>query len=266
MQTAIWIPLLSSIAMIALVDGIPLWALSLLTVVLTLGCFEIGYRFRRRRTSEGEGALGTLVGAGMGLLAFFLAFTFGLAASRFDDRRQLVLAEANAIGTAYLRAGLVPDPHSSEIRKLLRDYTDSRIEAVLPGKLDAAMVRSEELHRRLWTEAAALGRTDPHSIVAGLLIESLNEVIDLHQMRVTAALRSRIPSRIWDTLYALTVFAMLAMGYHAGQSAERSLAVVPLALAFSAVILVIADLDRPQEGSLRVSQQALIDTRKSMEP
>jgi hypothetical protein len=251
--------------MIALVDGIPLWALSLLTVVLTLACFEVGYRFRRRRRPEGEAALGTLVGAGMGLLAFFLAFTFGLAASRFDDRRQLVLAEANAIGTAYLRAGLVPEPQSSEIRKLLRDYTDIRIEAVLRKELGTALARSEELHSRLWTAATALARTDPHSIVAGLLIESLNEVIDLHQMRVTAALRSRIPPRIWDTLYALTVFAMLAMGYHAGQSGERSPAVALLALAFSAVILVIADLDRPQEGSLQVSQQPLIDTRESME-
>ncbi|MGH9391354.1 MAG: hypothetical protein ACRD1Z_17240 [Vicinamibacteria bacterium] len=251
--------------MITLMDAIPLWTLSLLTILLTLSCFEIGYRFGRRHRREGEGALGHLVGAGMGLLAFFLAFTFGLAASRFDNRRQLVLDEANAIGTAYLRAQLVPEPHAAEIQRLLRAYIDARIEAVQPGKLEAAIARSEELHRRVWAEATALGQSDPHSIVAGLLIESLNEVIDLHEMRVMAALRSRIPGRIWDTLYVLTVLAMLAMGYHAGQSGERSHAVVPLALAFSAVILVVADLDRPQEGSLRVSQQALIDTRESMD-
>ena len=251
--------------MIQLMDAIPLWALGLLTVVLTLSSFEIGFRLGRCKRREGEGALCTLVGAGMGLLAFLLAFTFGLAASRFDDRRQLVLDEANAIGTAYLRAGLVPEPHGSEIQRLLRDYADARIEAVQPGKLDAAIARSEELHGHLWTEAAALGQSDPHSIVGGLLIESLNEVIDLHEMRITAGLRSRIPGRIWDTLYVLTVLAMLAMGYHAGQSGERSAAVVSLALAFSAVIFVVADLDRPQEGSLRVSQQALIDTRESMD-
>lgn len=256
--------LLSSAAMIALMDAIPLWALSLLTVLFSLSSFEIGYRFGRRQRREEEGALGTLVGAGMGLLAFFLAFTFGLAASRFDNRRQLVLDEANAIGTAYLRAKVVPEPRGSEIQRLLRDYADARIEAVQPGKLNAAVARSEELHRRLWTEATALGQSDPHSIVAGLLIESLNEVIDLHQMRVMAGLRSRIPGRIWDTLYLLTALAMLSMGYHAGQSGKRSPALVPLALAFSAVILVVADLDRPQEGPLRVSQQPLIDTRESM--
>jgi len=254
--------------MIALMDSIPLWTLGLLTILLTLTSFEIGYRFGRRKKREGEGALGTLVGGGMALLAFFLAFTFGLAASRFDTRRQLVLDEANAIGTAYLRAGLVAEPHGSEIRGLLRDYADARIEAVQPGKLNvlnAAIARSEELQRQLWTELTALALADPHSIVGGLLIESLNEVIDLHSMRVTAGLRSRIPGRIWETLYVLTVLAMLAMGFHAGQSGARSPAVVPLALAFSAVILVVADLDRPQEGSLRVSQQALIDTRESMD-
>jgi hypothetical protein len=265
MQTAVVAPLLSSAAMITLMDEIPLWTLGLLTILLTLSTFEIGYRFGRRHRPEGEGALGTLVGAGMGLLAFLLAFTFGMAASRFDDRRQLVLQEANAIGTAYLRADLVPEPHGTEIQGLLRDYADARIEAVQPGKLDAAIARSEELHRHLWTEITALAQADPHSIVGGLLIESLNEVIDLHEMRITAGLRSRIPGRIWDALYVLTVLAMLAVGYHAGQSGERSPAVVPLALAFSAVILVVADLDRPQEGALRVSQQALIDTRESMD-
>ncbi len=265
MQTEGAASLLSSAAMIALMDAIPLWALSLLTILLVLTSFEIGYRFARRKKREGEGALGTLVGGGMGLLAFFLAFTFGLAASRFDTRRQLVLDEANAIGTAYLRAGLVAEPHGSEIRGLLRDYADARIEAVQPGKLNAAIARSEALHRQLWTEITALALADPYSIVGGLLIESLNEVIDLHEMRITAGLRSRIPGRIWDTLYVLTVLAMLAMGFHAGQSGARSPAVVPLALAFSAVILVVADLDRPQEGSLRVSQQALIDTRESMD-
>jgi hypothetical protein len=254
-------------AMIQLLDALPLWTFSLLTILISLGAFEIGYRFGRRRERESGGALGTFVGAGIGLLAFFLAFTFGFAGSRFEERRRLVLDEANALGTAYLRAQLVPDPHGSEIQRMLREYTDTRIEATQPGKLPAALARSEELHRRLWAEATALTESDPHSIAAGLLIQALNEVIDLHQKRVTAALRSRVPERVWDVLVLLTVLTMASMGVHAGQSKpERSPVVIFLALAFSAVILVIADLDRPQEGSLRVSQQALIDTRKSMDP
>lgn len=246
-------------------DAIPLWSVGLFTILVALASFEAGFQIGRRKRGEDEGALGTVVGAGMGLLAFFLAFTFGIAATRFEARRQLVLDEANAIGTAYLRAELVADPQGSEIQKLLREYVDVRIQGAQAGGLDAAIARSEELHRELWAEATALSRSDPHSIIAGLLIESLNEVIDLHEMRITVGVRSRIPERVWDTLYVLTALAMLAMGYHAGRSGERSPSVVPLALAFSAVILVVTDLDRPQEGALRVSQQALIDTRESMD-
>jgi hypothetical protein len=248
-----------------LLDSIPIGLLSVLTFLMTLASFEGGFRIGRRGKREGDAPLGTLVGAGLGLLAFFLAFTFGIAASRFEVRRQLVLDEANAIGTAHLRAALVPEPHRTEIQSLLREYIDRRIQGVQSGMLEEALTRSEELHRQLWREVVALGEADPHSIVAGLLIESINEVIDLHQKRVTAGLRSRIPERVWDVLFLLTVVSMLASGYQAGHAPGRSPAVVLLALAFSSVILVIADLDRPQEGSLHVSQQALIDTRESMD-
>lgn len=251
--------------MIRFVDPIPLWAVGLLTLSLTLASFDVGFRLGRRKR-ETKDDLSTLVGATLGLLAFFLAFTFGMAVSRFDNRRQLVLDEANAIGTAYLRAKLVPEPHGSEIQRLLREYADARLEAVQPGKLESAVARSEELHRRLWTQAVALGSSDPHSIVAGLFIESLNEVIDLHEMRLTAATRSRLPERVWDALYLLIVLAMATAGFQAGRSHERSPALVAAAVAFAAVVLVVADLDRPQEGALRVSQQPLIDTRESMTP
>jgi len=251
---------------ISLVDALPLWTLSLFTFLLTIGAFEIGYRLGRRKGVEGAAALGTVVGAGLGLLAFFLAFTFGIAASRFDTRRQLVLQEANAIGTAFLRAELVPEPHRSEIRRLLRDYTDDRIEAARTGDIQTVITRSEEIHRRLWSEAAALGQSDPRSVMGGLLIAALNEVIDLHETRLTVALRTRIPEPVWNVLFLLTAVAMAAMGYHAGETqSERSPVVFLVALAFSSVILVVADLDRPLEGWLRVSQQALIDTRESMD-
>jgi hypothetical protein len=251
----------------ALLDAFPVWVTGLFTLVLCLASFELGRRLRSRRAREDEAALGTLVGASLGLLAFFLAFTFGLAASRFDQRRQLVLDEANAIGTAYLRTRLVPEPHSSELRKILREYTADRIEAVKAGKVDEALARAGEAHRRLWNEVTALGQADPHSIVAGLLIEALNEVIDLHEKRVTVGLRARIPGRVWDVLFVLTVVAMLIAGFHAAGSASRpSAAILLVAFAFASVILVVADLDRPGEGSLRASQQALIDTLESMDP
>src|ERR1700752_2385344 len=106
------------------IDALPLWALFIAILIIVLLSVECGYRlgkFRRSRTEqEKEAPVGTMVGATLGLLAFILAFTFGLAAARFDTRRQVLLDEANAIGTTYLRAGMLPD-RGQQMRALLRD-------------------------------------------------------------------------------------------------------------------------------------------------
>jgi len=106
-----------------------------------------------------------------------------------------------------------------------------------------------------------------HRWISCLSIRSLNEVIDLHSKRVAAAFLSRIPGTIWATLYAVATLALAAMGYHGGLAeTSRSLAILAVAVTFSAVMWLIADLDRPQEGSIRVSQQPLIDLRNSIAP
>jgi hypothetical protein len=213
-----------------------------------------------RAANEKEAPVGSIVGAVLGLVAFMLAITFGNAASHFDSRKQLVLAEANAIGTTYLRAGLLPESQRAEIRSLLREYVAVRIKAPRVETVEHAVAESEELQDRLWLKAAALSANNPGAITYGLLIQSLNELIDLHAKRVTIGLRSRIPGHIWATLYFVTVVSMSALGYHIGLTRTRSpFAVIALTLAFSAVILVIADLDRSQKGLITVSQQALVD-------
>lgn len=249
-------------------DALPLWGLFLAVLLLVLLSVEGGYRLGRYRRSrsqqEKEGPVGAMVGATLGLLAFLLAFTFGLAAARFDTRREVLLDEANAIGTTYLRAAMLPE-RREEIRALLREYVDARLEAVQLGNVAEGIRRSEHLQDQLWAQAVAIGEDNPNSIVVGLFIQSLNEVIDLHAKRVTAGLRNRIPGAIWIALFAVAVLSLGAMGYHAGLSrTSRSLAEVAVAITFSAVIGLIADLDRPQEGTLKVSQQALLDLQQSM--
>src|SRR5215469_7511459 len=122
-----------------ILDSLPLWGLFVVILLVVLLSVEFGYRlgkYRRSRSEqEKEAPVGTMVGATLGLLAFILAFTFGLAAARFDARRQLLLDEANAIGTTYLRAGMLPE-RGEEIRGLLRDYVRTRLEAVQSGKLE----------------------------------------------------------------------------------------------------------------------------------
>jgi hypothetical protein len=251
-------------------DALPLWGLFIVILIVVLLSVECGYRlgrFRRRRSEqEKEAPVGTMVGATLGLLAFILAFTFGLAAGRFDTRRQVLLDEANAIGTTYLRAGMLPE-RGEEVRRLLRDYVRTRVDAVRSGEVTAAIRRSEDIQQQVWTEAETVAQKNPNSIVVGLFIQSLNETIDLHAKRVQASVRSRIPGAIWVGLFSIAVLSLMAMGYLEGLSGtRRSLAVLAVAVAFSVVIELIADLDRPQEGVLRVGQQALLDVQRSMNP
>ncbi|MGE5214300.1 MAG: hypothetical protein ACM3NN_11490 [Nitrospirota bacterium] len=250
------------------IDVLPLWGLFIAILFVVLLSVECGYRlgkFRRsRQEQEKEAPVGTMVGATLGLLAFILAFTFGLAAARFDARRQVLLDEANAIGTTYLRAGMLPERHE-EIRALLRDYVGARLDAVHSGKVAEEIRRSEDIQQQVWREAENIAEKNPNSIVVGLFVQSLNEMIDLHAKRLQAGLRSRIPGAIWVGLFAVAGFSLTAMGYFEGLTGtRRSLAVIAVAVAFSVVIELIADLDRPQEGVLRVSQQALLDVQRSM--
>ena len=119
-------------------DALPLWAFFGAVLLLVLLSVEAGYRLGRRwreqSAGEVEGPVGAMVGATLGLLAFMLAFTFGAAAERYDSRRQILLDEANAIGTAYLRAGMLPD-RRQEVRALLREYVDTRLQAVQSNKI-----------------------------------------------------------------------------------------------------------------------------------
>src|SRR5262245_1132910 len=249
-------------------DALPLWALFIVILLIVLLSVEFGYRLgkyrRSRREEEKEAPLGTMVGATLGLLAFILAFTFGLAAARFDTRRQVLLDEANAIGTTYLRAAMLPE-RREEIRTLLRNYVNTRLEAVRSGHIEEGLRQSENIQNEVWTQAVAVGEKNPSSIVVGLFVQSLNDMIDLHAKRVQAGLRSRIPGAIWVGLFAVAALSLATMGYHAGMvGTRRSLAILAVAFTFSVVIELIADLDRPREGVLRVSQHALIDVQRSM--
>ena len=155
----------------ALIDALPLWGLFIAILGVVLLSVECGYRLGKfrlsRREQEKEAPVGTMVGATLGLLAFILAFTFGLASSRFDNRRQLLLDEANALGTTYWRAGMLPE-WGEEVRRLLRDYIGHRLDAVRSGDVTEGIRRSENIQQQVWTEAETVAQKNPNSIVVGL--------------------------------------------------------------------------------------------------
>ena len=139
-------------------------------VLISVECeYRLGKFRLSRREQEKEAPVGTMVGATLGLLAFILAFTFGLASSRFDNRRQLLLDEANALGTTYLRAGMLPE-WGEEVRRLLRDYIGHRLDAVRSGDVTEGIRRSENIQQQVWTEAETVAQKNLNSIVVGLVL------------------------------------------------------------------------------------------------
>jgi hypothetical protein len=253
----------------SLLDDLPIWGLFVITLVIGLLSFEGGCRvgrlWRRRSEQEQEIVVRGLVGGMLGLEAFMLAFTFGAAASHFDARRQALLEETNAVRTAYLRADLLPEPYRGEIQNLLREYVDVRLEGVRSGKIEQAIARSEELHSQLWLQAVASRDKTPNLAFAVQLIQSINEVISMHTRRVIAGFEFRIPNIVWIVLYAITALAMASIGYHSGLTGRnRPLVALALILSFSAVIILIVDLDRPLYGILEVSQRAMVDLQRTM--
>ena len=250
-------------------DFLPIWLLYLFIVALIVGSIEIGYRvalYRSRKSEkEREAPIDSMVGPTLGLLAFMLAFTFGMATSRYDARKQFVVDEANAIRTADLRAQLLAEPQRNGIRTLLREYVDVRLNGVLnPSEMPQAIQRSEQIHEMLWSHLKSLG-SEVAPADRAALAAALVDVINLHTKRLNAGLRNRISGAIWMGLYSLAVLAMGMLGYRAGLSGRRSgVAILILALAFSAVLLLITDLDRPQQGLVEVSQQTMIDLQDKL--
>ena len=260
--------------MVQTIDHIPLWAVFLITTLILFTAAEIGFhlgKWRKQRSKDEEkGQTGALMGAALAMLAFLLAFTFGMAGSIHNARKSVLLEEANAIGTAYLRAQILPEPYSSKIKGLLQEYVDVRLKGARSIKfideVKQAITRSEELHNELWALSVSLAKENSGSIFAGLFVDSLNKVIDLHSKRITAGIRNRIPMSIGITLSFVAILTMTLMGYQAGLTGIRTLvARFALILAFASVMLLITELDRPGKTIIKVSQQAMIDLQASMD-
>jgi len=250
-------------------DAQPLWAIYFLTVLLLLAIMEAGYRLsrfmQRKSPVKSDAGLGTISGASLALLSFLLAYAVSFAANIFNERRQLVIQQAEAIGTTYLRAGYLDEPYRTEARGLLREYVDVLLSAIDPAKLETAMSRMGQIHNALWKSAESIARQNPVATIS-LYITSLNETIDLYTERLNAVL-IRVPPTVLLVLYIVAFFTIFLVGMNSGYLENRNLiALVILVLILSVVLFIIVDLDRSQQGFLKVSQQAIIDLQRELNP
>lgn len=253
-----------------MLDGMGIVTLFVLTVVaLALGA-EVGFRVGRvpgkvQSAHTREPHVGVVLGAMLALLGLLLAFSFEIAEARFAERKRLVLAEANAIETTYLRATAVAGPDGEEIQKHLRAYVDLLLSKLGPQSLPEALARSEEHHHAMWSNARKLALAHPDSEVVALLLESLNRVIDIQEERVTTAIYQRLPSVLLATLYTIAFLCMVALGFSAGLTGLRaSFSTMAVNLAVSMVLMLIIDMDRPWQHLFDVSQKSLSDVQHAL--
>ena len=234
---------------------------------------DLGRRLgRRRQGKDQEGAragLGAVEGAVFALMGLLIAFTFSGAASRFDARRQLIVEEANAIGTAWLRLDLLPPVSQPELRDLFRRYLDLRLAVYqkLPD-LTAALAdldKANTLQGEIWSRAVAACQQSP-SPVSAQLIPALNQMFDIAATR-TAAARMHPPAIIFILLGVLALMSSLLAGYAMAGGKTRSwIHLIGFALIMATTVYVILDLEFPRLGIIRIDtfDQVLVELRQSM--
>jgi hypothetical protein len=253
-----------------LLDPIPIGIVFILFIVISLLCFEVGFRvgvwWQAREPGEQEGPTDLLVGSLLGLIAFILAITMGLAVDRHDARRALVVQEANAIATAYQRADYLPTADAEQLKELLRAYLPLRI-VEDPNEVPANIVKSADLAQQMWTIQARVAQTGYYSDLMSSLGESLNEIVTVSEQRIVAGVYTRVPQPITLLLLGGSALSLAMVGYSAGLKGRRSvLTASVLIVVIGVVTILVVDLDRPQEGLLNVSQQALLDVQRWIGP
>ena len=236
------------------------FAFALLLFVAQMLAHEAGYWFGSRRRAHGEEGqaegVGVVVGGMLSLLAFVLALTLSFANSRFSERVEGTLAEANAIGTAWLRAEAIGHARGPEIAKLLEEYTRLRRDYVSEGQdrssIDELNQRTNALQSKIWGHMAAIVREQPNPVSASLMA-ALNEAFD----QATAerfAYNLRLPSPIFWLLIGMTLLGTAALGFQLGLTGKKvHILVAFLSLMWTVVIVDILDLASPRIGAFRAS-------------
>jgi hypothetical protein len=247
------------------------WQLALVLAGIMFGATVIGLvagRSLSRHADVLREPLGVVQGALLTLVGLLLAFGLAMAVSRYESRRAAVVDDANAIGTAYLRAQTLREPTRGLSLPLYVEYVDAslRLSGSVPGSsaAKAAIAAESVLQRRLWSLAGEALAAQPTQSAPRLYVESLNEMIDMQTTRVSA-LNNRVPSAI---LLVEVIGAATALGLMALYLAALSRGVVTMLLAaglLTLLLFVTFDLDRPQRGFITVPAAPLVALRASME-
>jgi len=234
-------------------------------VSILIGQYWGLYNLRKSADIKHE-QVGSVVGAVFALLAFMLAFTFQIAANRYDTRKELLLDEVTNIRTTYLRAGLLPEPFRSDTRELLVEYVELRIILASDfSKINTMRSRSQQILDRLWSFTETLAEQDRSSEVYAMYTGSVNDLVDNYNQRITMTLEYRIPAVVLWILIIMTVISMITLGYQLGISGKGSFKInMLLAVVFALVMFLILALDHPEKGMAKLNQKPMLTLQKQL--
>lgn len=250
----------------------PTWPLVLALLVLMLLANEFGFRLgrsRNQRESEAARTVSTALKASVfGLVALLLGFSFSITSNRHDMRRRLVLDEANAVGTCYLRAGLLDEPYRSDIRSGLRHFVDLRLEhfdkALDPIEFDRTTREMNDELAAIWKVLERVGREKPQSVLMSQIVPATNDVIDLSGTRAWAA-RNHISSSVLLLLATCVIVSSLLIGHSSGQTGERHVGLwASLNILLVLLMFVVLDFDRPRRGMIQLDHTPLFELKESL--
>jgi hypothetical protein len=252
----------------------PLWLVASAMFGSMIVAALLGWRLRNRRIGKGalatdaayvDGQEGYIVSSVMGLLALLMGFTFSMAIDRYDTRRERVLLEANAIGTTYLRAQLLEEPHRARLSGLLVDYVDTRLvlaSSADPVEQGALLAASNQQVTDLWTATVAAWPTMKGLDFSSSFLESMNQLTEMDAAR-QASRSAHVPGQVFMLLFVYQITAAGVMGFVLSGSRGRQIAVALLVL-FGMSLLLVIDIDRPVGGGISESQGPMLQLQATL--
>lgn len=248
--------------------GQPEWLIGLATLVLLIISVEVGYwiglKVNIEMTQSMKSQISTIQTAILTIFTFLLGFTFAMALSRFDNRKEMVVKESNAIGTAVLRSQLLPEHQRAKMNELFKEYVNVEFSITSRANVSLEEVKvlnekAKQLQTLMWNEAFTATESNPLSVPAGLFATSINQLIDIKTER-SIAISNHVPEIV---LLGLLLFAALAigiLGYGNGLAATHArYPAIILCIVITISFILIIDLDRPNRGLTRVSQESMVD-------
>ena len=257
-----------------MLDKLPLWIDAILIFAVLAAAVEAGYRVGRSQSDvvdpDAHGG-GVALTAAMAVLGLMMALAFSDAVKRYEVRKQAAVAEANALSTAFLRADLMVESGRTELRRALYEYGQTRngrsygVRRLNSEEGQKLLRESLDLQNTVWAATKSVVAEDNPAPLEASLVAAVNEVLDLHTIRLTAA-RDRLPGvAIWMPLIvAVTVFALAGFSAGVGGKLVR-LRMLWVVILFTYVNVLVIDLGRSAEGMVRVSIEPIQEVVAQME-